>query len=85
MLVRGEREEFRQALKKAVRAELPTDYRRANAILMDYAPQLVRERKLIVSALQECTGTALVKTLTEGVQQQQFCISRYVRILIEEA
>ena len=50
------KENFREALYAVIEAygtEILTDARRTNALLMDYASGQARERKLIISALEE--------------------------------
>lgn len=65
--------------------ELLHDLRRTNALLMDCAPKQIRERKIIVSALQEGVGSALLKVLEEDEQERRLCIGRCVHLLITEA
>ena len=59
----NEKDNFKQVMRTVVETygtELLNDARRANALLMDYAPRQVRERKLIISALQEGIGDELM-------------------------
>lgn len=82
------KDNFREALHTIVKlygSELLDDTRRANALLMDYAPGYAKERKLIVSALKEGVGNELLKTLEKGKQDQQLCTNRCVRLLITES
>ena len=58
------KENFKQALYAVIETsgtEILNDSRRINALLMDYAPGQTRERKLIVSALEEGIGGDLLK------------------------
>lgn len=86
--MQNDRDSFMRALKKAVDdygADLLKDIRRANAILMDYAPHQSRERKLIISALEEGTGRDIEKALNKGSQEQHVCIIHCVRRLVDES
>lgn len=70
----NEKDNFKQVMRTVVEAygtELLNDARRTNALLMDYAPRQARERKLIVSALQEGIGSELIHSIDKGKQDQQ--------------
>ena len=55
--------------------------KRANAFLMDYIPKFQRERKLIVSALNEGIGEALINAVnSDGLTQQQI-VTRSIKQL----
>ena len=84
----NEKDNFKQVMRTVVETygtELLNDARRANALLMDYAPRQVRERKLIISALQEGIGGELMRSIDKGKQDQQLCVNRCVRCLVDEA
>lgn len=84
----NEKDNFKQIMRTVVETygtELLNDARRANALLMDYAPRQIRERKLIISALQEGVGNDLIWALDKGKQDQQLCINRCIRCLVDEA
>lgn len=83
-----EKDNFRQALHSIVElygSDLLNDTRRINAFLMDYAPNQSKERKLIISALNEGIGTELIKNREKGQQEQQLCVNRCIRTLVSEA
>lgn len=83
-----DKDNFRQALHTIVEiygSTLLNDARRTNAFLMDYAPNQAKERKLIISALNEGIGTELIKNIEKGQQEQQLCINRCIRTLVSEA
>ncbi len=80
------RDNFRQALYAVIEAygtEILNDSRRINALLMDYAPGQVRERKLIISALEEGIGNNLLKARGENDNELQLCFKRCVHCLID--
>lgn len=82
-----EKENFKQALcavTKAYGIEILEDFRRTNALLMDYAPMQARERKLILSALKEGIGSELLKARGLNENEVQECINRCVRCLLDE-
>lgn len=84
----NEKDNFKQIMRTVIETygtELLNDARRANALLMDYAPRQIRERKLIVSALQEGIGNDLIRALDKETQNQQLCVNRCIRSLIDEA
>ena len=84
----NEKDNFKQVMRTVVETygtELLNDARRANALLMDYAPRQVRERKLIISALQEGIGNELIRAIDKEKQDQQLCVNRCVRCLVDEA
>ncbi len=79
---------FKQVLVELVKTygpELFRDTRRINALLMDYAPKQVKERKLIIMALDEGVGTELLKVRGEGGQEKQLGINRCVHRLVAES
>ena len=80
------RDNFRQALYAVIEAygtEILNDSRRTNALLMDYAPGQVRERKLIISALEEGIGNDLLKARDKNDSELQLCFKRCVRCLVD--
>lgn len=82
----NEKENFRQALCSVIETygtEILNDSRRTNALLMDYAPGQVRERKLIISALEEGIGNDLIKARGKSESELQFCFKRCVRCVID--
>lgn len=80
------KENFRQALYAVIEAygtEILNDYQRTNALLMDYAPGQARERKLIISALQEGIGNDLIKARDKNDSELQICFKRCTRCLVD--
>ena len=81
------KETFRQALYTVIEtygSEILNDSRRTNALLMDYAPGQARERKLIISALEEGIGNDLLKVRDKDDSELQLCLNRCVRCLVNE-
>ncbi len=79
---------FRQALRSLIEAyspELFQDMRRTNALLMDYAPSQVKERRLIITALEEGVGKDLIRVMQQPEQDQQLCINRCIRRMVSDA
>ncbi len=71
---------------EAYGAEILNDSRRANAFLMDYVPKPTRERKLIISALNEGVGRNLIKAREQnaGDGELQLCFKRCIRRLVDD-
>ncbi len=61
------------------------DIQRMNALLMDYAPGQTRERKLIISALEEGIGGELVRSVDKTETERKLCFNRCVKHLIAES
>ena len=83
----NKKDNFRQLLYTLVDtygSELLDDTRRTNALLMDFAPGQTKERKLIISALDEGIGHELIKAKEKENQDQQLSINRCVQQLIDE-
>lgn len=83
----NEKENFKQVLYTVIEAygiEILKDSRRTNALLMDYAPSQTRERKLIVSALEEGIGNDLLKVRGKNDNDIELCFKRSIRCLVEE-
>lgn len=81
------KENFRQALCAVIAAygiDILDDSRRTNALLMDYAPNQVKERKLIISALREGIGNELLKVRGESSNELQLCFNHCIRYLVDE-
>lgn len=57
---------------------------RVNALLMDFAPSQSRERKLIVSALEEGIALSLQNARIQNEADQQICLNRCIQRLIDE-
>ena len=79
-------EKFKQALHALTDAygmEILKDSRRTNALLMDYAPGQARERKLIISALEEGIGNDLLNARDNKDIDLQFCFKRCVRRIVD--
>ena len=77
---------FREALYAVIEAygaEILNDSRRTNALLMDYAPGQARERKLIISALEEGIGNDLLKARDKNDSELQLCFKRCTRCLVD--
>lgn len=73
------KENFKQALYAVIETygtEILDDSRRINALLMDYAPGQAKERKLIVSALEEGIGGNLLKARDRDSSELTFYVSR---------
>lgn len=84
----NEKDNFRKALHDVIDAygaEILQDSRRTNALLMDYAPGSARERRLIVSALDEGIGSDLRKVCDKNDGDVQLCINRCVRRMVDES
>lgn len=82
------KDNFRKALYAVIEAygtEILADSRRTNALLMDYAPGQARERKLIISALEEGIGSDLLKVRGKSDSEMQFCFKRCIRCLVDES
>ena len=74
----NEKDNFKQVMRTVVETygiELLNDARRTNALLMDYAPRQVRERKLIFLALQEGIGNELIRAIGKEKQDQKLCVN----------
>lgn len=81
------RENFKQALCDIIAAygiDILDDSRRTNALLMDYAPNQAKERKLIISALKEGIGNELLKVRGESSNELHLCFNRCIRYLVDE-
>lgn len=79
-------ENFSQALYAVIEAygaDILYDSQRTNALLMDYAPGQARERKLIISALQEGIGSDLIKARDKNDSELQMCFKRCVRCFVD--
>lgn len=85
----GNRErDFLIAIKEIVATYGKTaisDIQRMNALLMDYAPGQARERKLIISALEEGIGTDLIRGIDQTETERELCFNRCVKHLIAES
>ena len=84
----NEKDKFGQVLQEIIRTygmEILQDARRVNALLMDYVPSQSRERRMIVSALESGIGNNLLKAVNQNEQEQQVCITRCIRSIIEES
>lgn len=82
------KENIRQALYAVIEAygtEILNNSRRTNALLMDYAPGQARERKLIISALEEGIGNELLKARGKNNGELQLCFKRCIRCLVDES
>ena len=80
------KENFKQALYAVIETygtEILNDSRRINALLMDYAPGQTRERKLIVSALEEGIGGDLLKARDRDSSELKLCVNRCIRCLVD--
>ena len=80
------KENFKQALFAVIETygtEILNDSRRINALLMDYAPGQTRERKLIVSALEEGIGGDLLKARDRDSSELKLCVNRCIRCLVD--
>ncbi len=80
------KENFKQALYAVIETygtEILDDSRRINALLMDYAPGQTRERKLIVSALEEGIGGDLLKARDRDSSELRLCVNRCIRCLVD--
>ena len=80
------KENFRHALRAVIETygtEILDDSRRTNALLMDYAPGQARERKLIVSALEEGIGGDLLKAQGADSGDLKLCVNRCIRCLVD--
>ncbi len=51
---------------------------------MDYAPGQTKERKLIISALEEGIGSDLLKVRGKNDSEIQLCVRRCIRCLVDE-
>lgn len=81
------KESFKQALCDIIAAygiDILDDFQRTNALLMDYAPNQAKERKLIISALREGIGNELLKVQGESCNELHLCFNRCIRYLIDE-
>lgn len=81
------KENFRQALYAVIAAygiDILDDSRRTNALLMDYAPDQAKERKLIISALREGIGNELLKVRGQSSNELHLCFNRCIRYLVDE-
>lgn len=81
------KENFKQALCDIIAAygiDVLDDSRRTNALLMDYAPDQAKERKLIISALREGIGNELLKVRDKSSNELQLCFHRCIRYLVDE-
>lgn len=80
------KENFKQVLYAVIETygtEILDDSRRINAFLMDYAPGQARERKLIVSALEEGIGGELLKAQGLDASELKLCVNRCIRCLVD--
>ena len=80
------KENFRHALRAVIETygtEILDDSRRTNALLMDYVPGQARERKLIVSALEEGIGGDLLKARGADSSDLKLCVNRCIRCLVD--
>lgn len=81
------KENFKQALCDIITAygiDILDDSQRTNALLMDYAPNQAKERKLIISALREGIGNELLKVQGESSNELHLCFNRCIRYLVDE-
>lgn len=81
------KENFKQALCDIIAAygiDILDDSQRTNALLMDYAPNQAKERKLIISALREGIGNELLKVQGESSNELHLCFNRCIRYLVDE-
>lgn len=60
------------------------DVQRMNALLMDYIPGRSRERKLIISALEENVSSELLQHIEKNEEGRRLCFSKCVRRLVSE-
>lgn len=80
------REGIKQILKNLVDLygiTILKDVNRTNALLMDYAPHLDKERKLIIMVMREQIVPRLMKIANESEYNQKLGLNKCVRQLIE--
>lgn len=81
------KENFKQALFDIIAAygiDILDDSQRTNALLMDYAPNQAKERKLIILALREGIGNELLKVQGQSGNELHLSFNRCIRYLVDE-
>lgn len=65
-------------------AEVLSDVRKVNALLMDYMPRRDRERKLIISVMNEGVCPRLLKVKDRDAGEQQLQVNRCIHELVRD-
>ena len=81
-----EKEDIRNIIKNIVEqygVDVLYNTNRTNALLMDLAPRMEKERKLIVMAMKEGIVPQLMKITNETKEYQQIIINRCINQLVE--
>ena len=71
-------------IKKDYGEEILEDFSRLNALLMDFAPDMAKERKLIIRAIREGVITQLRRGLEEEHEEKDIVTRKCVTMLMSE-